>query len=105
MEKERRVPVSEKAYAELEKKAKTGGKTPDQVASEIVIEKSAEKSKAKRRRKAEKSEPNSGKQPFVNKYGFLRLPKSLQEKFGIQPGRKTPVSITVEGDALIIRKA
>jgi len=46
----------------------------------------------------------SDTQAFVNAWGFIHLSKEAMGAFGVQKGRKTPITINIEGDALVIRK-
>ena len=78
---DKRVPLPEKAYKTLEKKAKAEGKTPDQEAAEIVEEKA----------KAPEKTEFKGK---INKYGFLHFGKEVMETLGWQKGVDIAVKIT-----------
>jgi hypothetical protein len=113
---EKKIPLKKEAYDKLEAQAKAVGKTPDELASEIVLEKATaetgepgeNKPKAKRERKlkaAQPVEPNNGKQPFVNAYGFVHLNSKLMTVIDAKKGKKTPIVIDVQGDTLMIKKA
>jgi uncharacterized protein YjaZ len=79
------VKVSDKAYEQLKKKAEAEGKTPEEKAAEIVVQKSqAPTPKPEKKPKAEK-QPKGVQYPVdvrVNAYGFLRLSKDLCEDLG-----------------------
>lgn len=84
-----KVPTTEKADKALKKKAKKDGTTPDKAAEEII-----------------KENLNENKfEGFINPYGFLHLGKKLIEKFGAKVGEKTDVTIELQGDTLIIKRA
>jgi hypothetical protein len=71
----------------------------------VVIEKSA---KPKVERKAKVEKPKSAEFPFkafINAYGFVRLSAKVLEAFGAEKGKKTPITIDRQDNALIIRKA
>ena len=77
--KDKKVPLPEKTYQALEKKAKAEGKTPDDKAKEIIEEKTKPKTEFK------------GK---VNKYAFLHIEKRLYEALGWEKGEDIAVKIT-----------
>lgn len=84
-----KVPMPEKTEKALKKKAKKNGTTSDKVAEEII-----------------KENLNENKfEGFINPYGFLHLGKKLIEKFGAKVGEKTDVTIELQGDTLIIKRA
>jgi hypothetical protein len=79
-------------------------------------EKKVEKlEKAKKEKKPKKDQPSASgsehsESPFpaegkVNKYGFIYLSGEILAAFGIHKGAEAKLSITLEGDTLIIRKA
>jgi len=112
---EKKIPLKKEVHDKLEVQAKAVGKTPDELASEIVLEKATAETgePAKKERKgksAEKKtvqpvEPNNGKQPFINAYGFVHLNPKLMTVIDAKKGKKTPIAIDVQGDTLIIKKA
>ena len=42
---------------------------------------------------------------FVNKWGFIHLKSKVAEAFGAIKGQKTPITIDLQEDALVIKKA
>jgi hypothetical protein len=74
--KKHKVPLPQKTYDALEKKAKDEGKTPDEKAAEIV----EEKAKPKRERKSKTV--NYPMAVRINAYGFMRFSKGLCENLG-----------------------
>jgi len=91
----RKIPLPEKTYKALEKKAKAEGKTPDEKAAEIV----EQKAKAK----PEKSEvfPADAK---INDYGFLGFKKSWLEALGWKKGMALKIEKNADG-SITLRKA
>jgi len=70
-----------------------------------MVERSA---KEKTKEKPQKPEAKELKFPVkakVNKYNFIHLTSRLMEAWSVKEGVDTPVSIDMQGDALIIRKA
>jgi hypothetical protein len=84
----RKIPLPEKTYKALEKKAKAEGKTPDEKAAEIVEEKAKGVFKAK-----------------INKYGFLHFSKDLMENLGWTKGEDIPVRITRTANGIAVERA
>jgi hypothetical protein len=87
---DKKIPLPEKAYEALEKKAKAEGKTPDQKAAEIV---------------KQKTEPQS---PFpadaeINDYGFLHFRKAWLEDLGWKNGMALKVERNADG-SITLRK-
>jgi hypothetical protein len=65
-----------------------------------------ESKKPKKEKKAK--EPKQAEFPvkgFINAYGFIHLPKSILSAFGLGKGDKTSITIDLQDNALIIRKA
>lgn len=65
-----------------------------------------ESKKTKKERKSK--EPKQTKFPvksFVNPWGFVHLGKDVQSAFGVNKGEKTTVTIDMQENALIVRKA
>jgi hypothetical protein len=93
---DKKVPLPEKAYKALEKKAKAEGKTPDQKAAEIVEAKAKEK-------------PEGKTSPFpadaqINDYGFLHFKKSWLEDLGWSNGMALKIEKNADG-SITLRKA
>jgi hypothetical protein len=90
----RKIPLPEKTYKALEKKAKAEGKTSDQKAAEIV------------EKKAKSPFPTDAE---INPYGFLHFKKQWLDYLGWQivKGEKgCPLKITENADGSItLRKA
>jgi hypothetical protein len=96
----KKIVLAKGTQEKLEAQAKAEGKTPDQLASEIVLDKTKGKSAEK------KSEtPVFPAKGMVNAYGFLHLSNGVAEAFGTSRGKKTPVIIDFKEGALIISKA
>jgi hypothetical protein len=113
---EKRIPLKKEVHDKLEAQAKAEGKTPDELAAQIVLEKATAETgePAKKERKgksAEKKTETPKETPvfpakgFVNSYGFLHLSNGVAEAFGTSRGKKTPVTIDFKEGALTIRKA
>ena len=113
---EKKIPLKKEVYDKLADQAKTEGKTPDELASKIVLEKAtAETSKpAKKERKGKSAEKKSEAQKetlvfpakgMVNAYGFLHLSNGVAHAFGVPRGKKTPITIDFQEGALVIKKA
>ena len=112
---EKKIPLKKEDRDKIEAQAKVEGKTPDELASEIVLEKATvetgepakkeRKSKSVEKKTVQPVEPNNGKQPFINAYGFVHLNSKLMTVIGAEKGKKTPIVIDVQGDTLIIKKA
>jgi hypothetical protein len=114
--KEKRVPLKQEVYEKLGDKAKAVVKTPDELGSEIVLEKATAETgePAKKERKGKSAEKKSEAQKetavfpakgMINAYGFLHLSNGVAEAFGVPKDKKTPVAIDFKEGALIIRKA
>jgi len=88
----RKIPLPEKMYTALEKKAKAEGKTADEKADEIV------------ERKARETEQTTfeGK---INKYGFMHIEKALYEALGWQKGVDIKVKITRTANGIAVERA
>jgi hypothetical protein len=85
---DKKIPLSEKTYEALEKKAKAEGKTPDQKATEIVKEKA--------------------KSPFpanaeINDYGFLHFRKAWLEDLDWKNGMALKIEKNTDG-SMTLRK-
>jgi hypothetical protein len=85
----RKIPLPEKTYKALEKKAKAEGKTPDEKAAEIVEEKAKPKSEFKAK---------------INKYGFLHFSKDLMESLGWAKGEDIAVKITKTANGIAVER-
>ena len=108
---EKKIPLKKEVHDKVEAQAKAEGTTADELASEIVLQKATgesakkeRKSKSVEKKTMQPVEPNNGKQPFVNAYGFVHLNSKLMTVVGAEKGRKTPIVIDVQGDTLIIKK-
>ena len=88
----RKIPLPEKTYKALEKKAKAEGKTVNEKAAEII------------EKKAKETEQTTfeGK---INKYGFLHFGKNLMETLGWQKGVDIGVKITKNDKGIIVERA
>jgi hypothetical protein len=84
----RKIPLPEKTYKAMEKKAKAEGKTPDQKAAEIVEQKAKDVFAAK-----------------INKYGFLHFSKDLMETLGWPKSEDIAVKITRTANGVQIERA
>ena len=87
---DKKVPLPEKTYQALEKKAKAEGKTPDEKAKEIIEEKTKPKTEFK------------GK---INKYGFLHIERGLYESLGWKKGEDIAVKITRTANGFQVERA
>jgi hypothetical protein len=85
---DKKVPLPEKTYKALEKKAKAEGKTPDQKAAEIIEQKAKDVFEGK-----------------VNKYGFLHFSKDLMESLGWPKGEDIAVKITKTANGIAVERA
>jgi hypothetical protein len=63
----------------------------------------SENKKTKKEKKAK--EPKFPVKAFVNAYGFIRLNKQVLAAVGLGKGDKTPITIDLQDNALIVRKA
>lgn len=88
----RKIPLPEKTYKALEKKAKAEGKTPDQKAAEIVECKAGETEQT----------TFEGK---INKYGFVHIKKALYEALGWTKGEDIKVKITKTSNGIAVERA
>jgi hypothetical protein len=62
----------------------------------------------KTKKEKEAKEPKTTNFPvkaFVNKWGFIHLDKDIISAFGVNKGEKTPITIDMQDNALIVRKA
>ena len=84
----RKIPLPEKTYKALEKKANAEGKTPDQKAAEIIEQKAKDVFAAK-----------------INKYGFLHFSKDLMETLDWAKGEDIPVKITRTANGIAVERA
>jgi hypothetical protein len=84
----RKIPLPEKTYKALEKKAKAEGKTPDQKGAEIIEQKAKDVFAAK-----------------INKYGFLHFSKDLMETLGWPKGEDIAVKITKTANGIAVERA
>jgi hypothetical protein len=123
MEK-KRIILAKGTQEKLEAKAAAEGKTADELATEIILEKSApvpvaepttakptETVKKRRGKFAEKKSetPEAEKSVFpakgmVNAYGFLHLSNGVATAFGTPKGKKTAVTIDFKDGNLIISR-
>jgi hypothetical protein len=65
-----------------------------------------ENKKTKKERKVK--EPKTANFPieaFVNKWGFIHLSKDVLSGFGLTKGDKTPITIDMQNDTLMIQKS
>jgi len=85
---DKKVPLPEKTYKALEKKAKIEGKTTDEKAAEIVEEKAKDMFKGK-----------------INKYGFLHFGKEVMETLGWEKGVDIAVKITRTANGIAVERA
>ena len=103
---DKKTPLKKEAHDKLEAQAKVEGKTPDELASEIVLEKATPEKERKGKSGEKKSEtavfPAKG---MINAYGFLHLSNGVAEAFGAPRDKKTPVAIDFKDGNLIISKA
>lgn len=104
-----------KAAAET---AKLAEQQAEPIATAVEVEATKEKpAKAKKERKAKTEKPaqTESKSPeqkpakfpakgTINAYNFIRLSNAVAEAFGVQKGRKTPISIDLKEGELVIRK-
>ena len=102
---DKKIPLKKEVYDKLESQAQDEGKTPDELASEIVTEKSG----AQKKKGAKKAHTESEKSAFpakgmVNAYGFLHLSNGVAQVFGVPRGKKTPVTIDFKDGSLIVSK-
>ena len=97
---EKRIPLEKEVHDKLADQAKAEGKTPDELASEIVLKKTKGKSAEKKSETA--VFPAKG---FVNKWGFIHLSDKVGEAFGVLRGKKIPIAIDFKDGNLIISKA
>jgi len=67
---DKKTALKKDTHDKLEAQAKAEGKTPDELASKVVLEKTGHKGKSAEKKGETAVEENSGKQPFLNKYGF-----------------------------------
>jgi len=84
----RKIPLPEKTYNALEKKAKAESKTTDQKAAEVIEQKAKDVFEGK-----------------VNKYGFLHFSKDLMESLGWQKGEDIAVKITRTANGIQVERA
>jgi len=113
---EKKIPLKKEVHDKLEAQAKAEGKSPDELASEIVLEKATPETgePAKKERKGKSAEKKSEAQKetavfpakgMINAYGFLHLSNGVAEAFGAPRDKKTPIAIDFKEGALIIRKS
>jgi hypothetical protein len=88
----RKIPLPEKTYKALEKKAKAESKTPDEKTAEIVEHKAKETEQA----------TFEGK---INKYGFLHIEKALYEALGWEKGVDIPIKIMRTANGIAVERA
>jgi len=84
----RKIPLPEKTYKALEKKAKAEGKTANDKAAEIIEQKAKGVFKGK-----------------INKYGFLHFSKDLMESLGWTKGEDIAVKITKTANGITVERA
>ena len=92
----RKIPLPEKTYKALEKKAKAEGKTPDQKAAEIVEAKAKEK-------QVEKTSPFPA-DARINDYNFLHFKTAWLENLGWSKGMALKIEKNADG-SITLRKA
>ena len=92
--KDKKVPLPEKTYQALEKKAKKEGKTPDQKAAEIIEEKAKSEEKTS-------PFPAEGR---INDYGFLNFKAKWLENLGWTKGIALKIEKNADG-SITLRKA
>jgi len=85
---DKKIPLPEKTYKALEKKAKAEGKTPNQKAAEIIEQKAKDVFEGK-----------------INKYGFLHVEKALYEALGWTKGEDIAVKITKTANGITVERA
>jgi hypothetical protein len=85
---DKKIPLPEKTYKTMEKRAKAEGKTPDQKAAEIIEQKAKDVFAAK-----------------INKYGFLHFSKDLMETLGWKKGEDIAVKITKTDKGIAVERA
>jgi len=98
---DKKIPLKKEVHEKLEAQAKAEGKTPDELASEVLPEKTGHKGKSTEK-KSETPFPAKG---MINAYGFLHLSNGVAEAFGVPRGKKTPVTIDFKDGNLIISRA
>lgn len=69
------------------------------------VENSESKKTKKEKKVKEPKTTNFPVKAFVNKWGFIHLSKEVIEAFGVGKDEKTPITIDLQDNALIIRKA
>ena len=89
---DKKIPLPEKTYKALEKKAKAEGKTPDQKAAEIIEKKA-------------KEAVQTTFEGNINKYGFLHFGKNLMETLGWKKGEDIAVRITKTDKGIAVERA
>jgi hypothetical protein len=65
----------------------------------------SESKKTKKERKIKEAKTTFPAKGFINAYLFIRLPAKVAEAFGAEKGKKTDISIDLQDNALIVRKA
>ena len=60
--------------------------------------------KAKVAQKPKVKEPKFPIEAFVNPLGFIYLSKEILSTFGVAKGQKTPITVDIQDNSLIIRK-
>jgi hypothetical protein len=91
----RKIPLPEKTYKALEKKAKAEGKTPDEKAAEIVEQKA----------KAKKTETSTfPADARINDYNFLHFKTGWLENLGWSKGMALKIEKNADG-SVTLRKA
>jgi outer membrane biosynthesis protein TonB len=61
--------------------------------------------KPKKSAKSKEEPKTKEKTAYVNAYGFIHLSTEQAEAFGVEKGKKTPITMEFKEGALIIRKA
>jgi hypothetical protein len=84
---DKKIPLPEKTYKAMEKKAKAEVKTPNEKTAEIVDEKAKDAFAAK-----------------INKYGFLHFSKELMETLGWAKGEDIKVKITKTANGIAVER-
>ena len=94
---DKKIPLPEKTYKALEKKAKAEGKTPDEKAAEIIEQ------KAKLKPKPEKTSPFPA-DGRINDYNFLHFKTGWLKNLGWSNGMALKIEKNADG-SITLRKA
>jgi hypothetical protein len=85
----KKIPLSEKTYQALKKKAETEGKTLDEKAAEIV--------EARAKEKPEEKSSSFPADTQINDYGFLHFKKAWLEELGWSNGMALKIEKNADG--------